>query len=94
MFKHFLLSALTPPTGLTGPSDFGSIATTVTNVLLGFAGALAVIFIVIGGIMYATSAGNDSQVQKAKSTITNAVIGLIITLLAYAIVAFVLGTFK
>lgn len=92
MIKTFLLSAITAPSGLPGPADFGTLAKQVTNVLLAFAGALSVIFIIIGGIMYATSAGNDSQVQKAKSTITNAVVGLVISLLAFAIVSFLTGT--
>lgn len=94
MMKLFLQSALTAPTSLGGPANFGSLASTITNLLLGIAGAVAVIFIVVGGIMYATSAGNDSQVQKAKSTITNAVIGLVIAILAFAIVNFVLSVFK
>ncbi len=92
MIKTFLLSAITAPAGLPGPADFNTIIKNVTNALLAFAGALSVIFIIIGGIMYATSAGNDSQVQKAKSTITNAVVGLVISLLAFAIVSFLTGT--
>jgi len=92
MLKTFLLSAITAPPGLPGPANFNTIIGSVTNVLLGFAGALSVIFIIIGGIMYATSAGNDSQVQKAKSTITNAVVGLVISILAFAIVSFLVGT--
>lgn len=92
MIKSFFLSAITAPAGLPGPADFGTIIKNVTNTLLAFAGALSVIFIIIGGIMYATSAGNDSQVQKAKSTITNAVVGLVISLLAFAIVSFLTGT--
>lgn len=96
MIKTFLFLAATntisAPAGLPGPADFGTLAKQVTNVLLAFAGALSVIFIIIGGIMYATSAGNDSQVQKAKSTITNAIIGLVISLLGFAIVNFLIGT--
>lgn len=91
--KTLFVAALTAPSGLGGPATVGDIAKIVTNLLLGIAGSVAVIFIIVGGIMYATSAGNDQQVQKAKSTITNAVIGLVIAILAFAIVNFVLGTF-
>jgi hypothetical protein len=86
-------SGLTAPTGLNGPSSLGNLITIVTNLLLGIAGAVAVIFIVIGAIQYSTSAGNEQSTAKAKSTITSAVIGLIISILALGIVNFVLATF-
>lgn len=88
------LAALTAPSSLGGPSNFGQIIQTVTNFVLGLAGAIAVIMIVVGGIMYATSAGNDQQVAKAKNTILGAVVGLIIAVLAYSIISFVISSFR
>ncbi len=88
------LSAITAPAGLPGPASFGELISTITNLLLGIAGSIAVIFIIVGGIQYATSAGDDSRVQSAKNTIMNAVIGLVITVMAYAIVNFILNVFK
>ena len=88
----FMFSALQAPQGIGGPATVGQLATQVTNLLLGIAGIVSVIFIIIGGIQYATSAGNEQQVQKAKSTITNAVIGLVIAILAFAIVNYLLGS--
>lgn len=92
----FFLSDVIPTTGLNvpGPANFGSLITNVTNLLLFVAGAVAVIFIIIGAIMYATSAGNEQNVTKAKGTIVNAVIGLIIAVLAFVIVNFVITVFK
>ena len=66
---------------------------TVTNVLLFVLGAIAVIMIIIGGIRYTTSNGDSGQVTSAKNTILYAVVGLVIALLAYAIVNFVVDTF-
>ena len=68
--------------------------TTVVNVLLFVLGAVAVIMIIIGGIRYSTSGGDSSQIQSAKNTILYAVVGLIVAILAYAIVRFVLDAFK
>lgn len=65
----------------------------VVNILLFVLGAIAVIMIVIGGIRYATSNGESSQISSAKNTILYAVIGLIVAVLAYSIVNFVLGSF-
>lgn len=67
---------------------------TVVNVLLFVLGAIAVIMIIIGGIRYTTSNGDSSSIKGAKDTILYAVIGLIVAILAYAIVNFVLGAFR
>ena len=53
-------------------------------------GIIAVIFIIIGGINYTTSQGDPVKVKKAKDTILYGIIGLIVSLLAFAIVQFVL----
>jgi len=66
---------------------------TIVNVLLFVLGAIAVIMIIIGGIRYSTSNGDSSQITGAKNTILYAVIGLIVAILAYAIVNFVLDAF-
>lgn len=66
---------------------------TITNVLLFIIGAIAVIMIIIGGIRYVTSNGDASQTKAAKDTIMYAVIGIIVAILAYAIVNFVITAF-
>ncbi len=53
-------------------------------------GILCVLMMVIGGISYAMSAGNPGKITKAKNTIMYSAIGLIIIILAAAIVNFVL----
>ena len=72
------------------PSDPGDIISTITNTLLTAAGVISVIMIIVGGIMYALSAGDSGKAGKAKDTILYSVIGLAITMLAYAIVNFVI----
>ncbi len=52
-----------------------------------FVGILAVLFIVIGGYKYMTSAGDDKKAGAGKKTIQWALIGLTATLFAYSIVA-------
>ena len=66
-----------------------SPANKVINTLLYIVGILAVLMIVYGGVQYATSAGDAGKVQKAKNIILYAVVGLLIAILAYAIVNFV-----
>ncbi len=63
---------------------------TITNVLLFLVGAIAVIMLIIGGIRYTISGGDKSQVESAKNTIMYSIIGIIVVILAYAIVNFVI----
>ena len=53
---------------------------------------MAVIMIIWGGIRYVLSAGNSAALTSAKNTIIYAIIGLVIAILAYAIVNFVINT--
>lgn len=65
------------------------LATTITNFAMLIVGILSVLMLVWGAIMYITSGGDTSKVTKAKNTILYAVIGIIIALLATAIVNWV-----
>lgn len=75
-----------------GSTDLMKTLDTIINVVLGVLGLLAVVIIIYGGFMYTTSAGDASKIKKAKDTIMYGVIGLVIALLAYAIVNFVLSS--
>lgn len=66
---------------------------TITNVLLFVIGAISVIMLVIGGIRYTVSGGDSTQVQGAKNTILYAIVGIIVAILAYAVVNFVISSF-
>ena len=77
-------------TTLFGPS--GTFQT-ITNVLLFVVGAVSVIMLIVGGIRYVVSGGDSTAVQGAKNTILYAIVGIVICLLAYAVVSFVIGSF-
>ena len=66
------------------------VAKRVINVILYIVGILAVVMIIIGGVQYTTSAGDQAAVTKAKNTIMYGLIGLAVAVLAYAIVNFVI----
>jgi len=75
-------------TGLNCDSgtDINSFIRTVINWLLGIAFGIAVLFLIIGGFWYITSAGNEETAEKGKNTAINAVIGIVIIILSYVIV--------
>lgn len=77
------------------PNDlFGSsgIFKTIVDILLFIIGAIAVIMLIIGGVRYTTSNGDQKAVESAKNTIMYAIIGIIVAILAYAIVGFVVNS--
>jgi len=65
--------------------------TTIFNIAFVIIGALAFLFVVIGGARYALSKGEPENIQKAKNEIKYALIGLVIVASAAAIVNFVTG---
>lgn len=71
----------------------GGIFQQITNILLFLIGVLSVIMMIIGGMRYVLSGGNKDAVTSAKNTILYAIVGLIVAILAFAIVDFVIKTF-
>ncbi|MEO5950682.1 MAG: hypothetical protein ABIQ04_04495 [Candidatus Saccharimonadales bacterium] len=82
-----------PATGQTGlPNFIWHIALNVVQIILTVAGYLAAVFIIVGGFKYITSAGSADASAKARKTIMNAVVGLVISIFSVAIVNVVTGT--
>ncbi len=76
------------------PSDlFGDngVFKKITNTILYIVGIIAVIMLIIGGIKYVISGGDSKKVTDAKNTVLYAIIGLVISFLAFAIVNFVIS---
>lgn len=75
--------------GNTG--ELPEVVINILNAIIGAAGLVAVVFIIYGGIQYMTSSGEAAKAKKARDTILYACIGLIICVLAFAIVNWVIG---
>ena len=67
------------------------VFTQIVNTILYAVGIISVIMLIYGGLRYVISGGNSSKVTEAKNTIMYAIIGLIISLLSFAIVNFVIN---
>ncbi len=78
----------------SGSGKATSLVQNVITLLLWLIGIISVIMIIVGGIRYALSGGDSNSINGAKNTILYAVIGLVVAMLAYAIVGFVTGSFK
>lgn len=65
----------------------------VVNILLWVIGILSIIMIIFSGIRYVTSAGDASKTKAAQNTLIYSVVGLIVAIMAWAIVDLVVNKF-
>lgn len=65
------------------------IGIAILEAMLRLSGYVAVVFVIIGGVKYITSAGNPEKASEAKSTIINTFVGLIIIIVASGIVSYI-----
>jgi hypothetical protein len=63
----------------------------ITSIIAYVAGAAAVIVVIISGVRYITSGGDTAKVGSAKGALINAVIGLIVIVLARTLIVYVLN---
>ena len=84
---------------ITSPNEVGGLSPFIWKIVLNvieigliLAGWIALFFILYGGFLFITGGGNASQIEKARKSIFNAVIGLIISLGAIAVTNLVFGS--
>ena len=76
-------SGIIGSTSLSGPNG---LIFNIINALLLIVGAIAVLFVIIGGFWYVTSAGNEEQAEKGRTTVVNSIIGIVIVILSYVVI--------
>ena len=93
--KSLYILAVAKPTrgdlGLPNVTADDKFAQKVFAIVFGIVGALAVLTIIVGSLNLAKSGGNPEEISKAKKTIIFSLVGLMVVLLAEAIVFFVIG---
>jgi len=75
--------------GPAGEQTFGGLVTAVINILILVVGSISVLFLIIGGFRYVTAAGNEENAEGAKKTMLHAIIGLVVVIMSFAIIAIV-----
>ena len=63
----------------------------IVNILIGLAGIIATIFIIVAGLKWIMAGGNEEQIKSSKDTIKSSVIGIIVILAAFVLVNFVIN---
>lgn len=87
----FSIESIGDQTGL-GSADLRQIIINIIRWALGILTLVAVVYMMYGGYIWLTAAGNEQRVEKAKQVILQAAIGLVIVLMAWAIVLFIVRT--
>lgn len=80
-----------PAAGQKNLFGTGGLFEGITNTLIFIVGAISVVMLIIGGIRFVVSAGDANAVTAARNTILYAVVGIIVAILAFAVVNFVIG---
>jgi hypothetical protein len=86
---------------IKSPTDAGGLSTFIWTIVLNIiemclqlVGYISAGFIIRGGFKYMTSVGEPGEVAKAKKIITDAIIGLVLSIFSVAIVNLVAGAIK
>lgn len=80
--------------GGSSADDLPSKVKKIINIMLFIVGILAVIMIIYSGILYVIAHGSQDKIKTAKTSLIYSIVGLIVAILAYAIVNFVMAVFK
>lgn len=75
--------------GFSGVIMVDDIIASAIRIALGFLAIIFIVLIIISGYQWMTAGGNEEAVSKSQKRIKNAIIGLLIVILAYAVTAFV-----
>lgn len=75
-----------------GNKSLMSNVTMLINVFASVMGFLAVGMIIYGGFMLLTAQGDPAKIKRGKDVVTYSIIGVILVMLAYAIVNFVMNS--
>lgn len=97
LFPHAALAQIaTPPVVTEGQivnpisyNSLGELIVALIRFLLIMVGSLSVLFIIIGAVRMVTSAGNEKAVTAGKQTIQWAVLGLVVALMSFSVIAMV-----
>lgn len=88
--KKPLYQAANQGAGYNTKIDAETIIGLVIQTALGLMGVIFLALAIYGGYNWMMARGNDEMVEKAKNTLTNAIIGLVIVLAAYAVSWYIL----
>ena len=77
---------------LASLSDVWLVVAAIIEIMLRVAALAAVVMVIYGGVMFIASQGEPEATNKARGTIINALVGLLLSVMAAAFIAFIAGS--
>lgn len=77
------------PSQISPTNNIITVVQAIVRFILIVAFVLAFVMLLVGGIRWIMAGGDEKSVEKARNTITAALIGLVVVLIAYAIIRIV-----
>lgn len=78
--------------GFSGTTDIRVIVARLIRTAISFAGLVLVVYIMYGGFLWMTAGGEAEKIKKARGTIINAIIGIVIVFSSWAITTFIISS--
>ena len=85
-----LLNETAKQSGQTSTRDLPEVVGSIIQWVLGIVGIILLVMFVYGGVLYATSAGNEDKVETAKKVMMYAIIGIVIIALAFVLTRYII----
>ncbi|MBU1178112.1 pilin [Patescibacteria group bacterium] len=86
-----VLNETAKQSGQTSSRDLPEVVGNIIQWVLGIVGIVLLVMFVYGGVLYATSAGNEDKVDTAKKVMLYAIIGVIIIALAFVLTRYIIS---
>ena len=71
------------------PEDFALIGLAIIDMLVTIAGIMAVVFVIYGGVKMIMAQGDPEKIKSGRNTVINALVGVVIAIIATAVVTFI-----
>jgi hypothetical protein len=73
--------------------NVGELIRKVLNIAFALIGSVSLLFLIIGGFRYMASGGNEEQATLGRKTMTYAILGLVVVIMAITLVNIVVNFF-
>jgi len=88
--NEFIVTIPKPTNIPDGMSESGVVIVTIFNAIIGVSGLTFLIIFLVGGVQFIAGAGNEEQTKKEKKMMVDAIIGLIVVSVSYAVSIYIL----
>ena len=86
-----LLNETSKEAGVSTQRELPEVIGSIIQWVLGIVGIILLVMFVYGGVLYATSAGNEDKLETAKKVMLYAILGIVIIALAFVLTRYIIS---